>query len=438
MDRYTLPLALCAALLAGCRKEEDSNSISELAAAPLSESPTVVRVTWRTASPDAGYVTFSVEGEPERRTPVEAEPTTEHEALLVGLPAESSVSFEVSLGDGSATEAGSVSTGTLPEALPTFALEGAPDDRWRSIPLLDASTDDVHVVVLDPQYRIVWSHVDTRGSSVFRSRVRRDGTGVWYASTLIGGEPAESSAIVSVSWDGTEQVFPVPWLAHDFVELQDGTIATLVYETRDEVQGNAIVLLKADGSTEVAWSTFDCFDPAIHTGDDPEHGWTHTNALDYDEARDTFIVGMRNLGTIVEVDRGSGTCGDAFGGTGGTVALDGSAFYHQHQFERIPSGLLVFDNDGAPGNESRVLEYSYTQGDTEAVLLRTFRADPPLYSFILGDVYRSADQQTTITWSVEGVIDRYDIDGQRTMRVTPEPKYVLGFTHTLADPYDPE
>jgi hypothetical protein len=266
---------------------------------------------------------------------------------------------------------------------------------------------------------------------VFRSQILRDGSGIVYSSTLREAEPVEDSALVKVTWDGTEEVLPVPWLAHDFVELPDGTLVSLTYITVDGVQGNELVTVSSDGSVTPGWNTFDCFDPVTHPGNDPAHGWTHANALDYDEQTDSFLVGMRNLGTIAEVDRATNGCGAAYGGTGGTVALEGATFYHQHQFERTADSLLVFDNDGAPGNESRVLEYALDTGQ----LVNTLRADPPIYSFILGDVSRQPDGDTLITWSVAGVMDRVAPDGTRKLRISAQTPAIFGFTQSLPSPY---
>jgi hypothetical protein len=415
--------------LLGCR-EEEPNEVSEVVATVSERVPTVVTVTWRTEQPTVGWVEFGPEGEEVRQTPREPEPRTEHEVVLVGLPPETSVQFTVR-GDDADGEPQGVTTGALADELPVLSVTGEPDELWRSFPVLSASTDDVLLVLLDPQGRIVWSWKDTRGGSVFRSQILHDGSGIVYSSTLREAEPSEESALVKVRWDGTEEVLPVPWLAHDFVELPDGTLVSLTYVTVDGVQGNALVSVSPDGQLTPGWSTFDCFDPVSNPGDDPEHGWTHANALDYDEETDSFLVGMRNLGTIAEVDRATGSCGAAYGGTGGNVELQGATFYHQHQFERTGELLLVFDNDGAPGNESRVLEYALDTGE----LVRTFRADPPLYSFILGDVSRQADGDTLVTWSVAGLMDRLAPDGTRELRIAAETPAIFGFTQIVADPY---
>jgi hypothetical protein len=416
--------------LLGCKPEEP-NAVSEVSSSVSELVPTVVTVTWRTEQPVVGWVEFGPEGEEPRQTPRELEPRTEHEAVLVGLPPETAVSLTVRSEDGADSEPQAVTTGPLSGDLPVLSVTGEPDALWRSFPVLSASTDDVLLVVLDPMGRIVWSWTDTRGGSVFRSQILRDGTGIVYSSTLRQAEPSEASALIKVRWDGTEEVIPVPWLAHDFVELPDGTLVSLAYVTVDGVQGNELVSVAPDGVVTAGWSTFDCFDPVANPGDDPEHGWTHANALDYDEATDSFLVGMRNLGTIAEVDRATGGCGAAYGGTGGNVVLQGATFYHQHQFERTADHLLVFDNDGAPGNESRVLEYALDSGE----LVSTFRADPPVYSFILGDVSRQPDGDTLVTWSVAGLMDRMGPDGTREMRIEAETQAIFGFTQVVTDPY---
>jgi hypothetical protein len=292
------------------------------------------------------------------------------------------------------------------------------------------------VLLLDPDGNVTWWHQDTRGLSVFRALATHDGQGVVYASAIYNGGPAADSALVRVPWDGSsEEAVPVPNLAHDFVEKPDGTVVAVNYVTQDDILGSGLVQIDRDGATTQLWTTWDCLDPVANPGDDPEHGWTHANALDYVPDEDAYLVGLRNLGTILRVDA-DGTCPWGFGGSGGTVTISGPRFIHEHQFEKTDGGLLVFDNDGAPGNESRALEYAFDEAAGTASLTTTFSHDPPLYSFIMGDVHRLPDDDTLVLFSVPHTVDRFGPDGVVKWSVELGGDALLGFFQPLASPYE--
>ncbi|MEQ1501006.1 MAG: aryl-sulfate sulfotransferase [Myxococcota bacterium] len=412
------------AVLAGC--SDGAGAPEDLTVTVSPTMPTVIHVDWTTAEPVSAQVRFAGFTTP-------ADPSsTAHHHTLVGVGPDTEVGWEI-LTDGTVVEAGTIRTGSLPDR--PVAVATGETTRLHLTALLGETS--ARIVLLDRAGSIVWDHVDTRGLSVFRARAVPDG--VWYASVLVNGGPSPDSVLVHVNWDGEEdRVIAVPDLAHDFVVLPDGRLGALAYDTVDDVLGNKIV--EVDPETGVAvdrWSAWDCFDPVANPSDDPTRGWTHTNALDYDPVADAYLVGMRNLHTIARVDRATGACPWAFGGTGGDVAVDGELFVHQHQFEQIDGGLLVFDNDGAPGDESRVLEYTFDPDAHTGALVETYRAEPPLYSFILGDVHRLPDGGTTIGWSVPGVFEERDRSGEVRARFDYDAG-LLGFVEPLLDAYRPD
>jgi len=426
------------ALLVGCRGGDADSAVpvvvvEDLEAVVAERMGTVVTVTWRTDVEVVGAVEFGLGGVPDRRTSAEAEPGLEHSAVLVGLPADSEVTYRP-VHDGHPGASATVTTGALAPAA-DLSVEGTGHDRFLALPLIEGDTTTL--VLVDPEGRVVWQYEDPSELAVFRAHLAGDGSGLVYAATLQDARPHEGSHLVRVSWDlATVEELPVPLLAHDFVELPDGTLVSLAYDIRDEVEGNRLVAVAADGTTTEVWSTWDCFDPVVNPSVDGGPTWTHANALDYDADADVFHVGLRNLGTIVEVDRATGACNWAFGGTGGSVEIDGQAFLHQHQFTRLEGGLLVFDNDGAPGLESQVLEYDFDVSAMTATQVRAIRADPPLHSFVLGDAHRLADGDTIITWSVPATLDRVDADDRRTWRLAGE-DMIFGFSEVVVEPARP-
>ncbi|MFT5459695.1 MAG: hypothetical protein ACI9K2_006210 [Myxococcota bacterium] len=394
---------------------------------------TVITVSWTTPVETSGYVEFGVDGALDRAT-METAAGLSHEVHLVGLPPETEVSYRVVV-DSNPVDTETVTTGTLPGA-PVLTVEGTGNDRFLALPLV---RDDVSTAtIVDPQGRVVWQYTDTRGLAVYRVHVKNDGSGIVYSATLVAGAPNEASVFVHVPWDGSSETeVPVEFLAHDFLEMDDGSLVSLAHEWRDELEGNKLISVAPDGTVTDLWSAWDCFDPALHPSIDPSKGWTHTNALNYDPVADVFMVSVRNLQSIVAVDRATGTCPWTIGGSAGDVEITGGLFLHQHQFAKTDGGLLVFDNDGAPGFESRVLEYTFDEVGKTADVARAIHADPPLKSFILGDVHRFDDGDTLVVWSVPGTVDRIAPDDTRTWRIVAAPGTVLGFTEALVDPANP-
>ncbi|MEQ1568787.1 MAG: aryl-sulfate sulfotransferase [Myxococcota bacterium] len=413
----------------GCKHEPGGPT--DVASEVSARISTVITVRWTTDEPTSGAVSFGVDGALDRTTP-STPSATDHEVVLVGLPADRDVSWAI-VSDGETTDVHTDHTGPLPAGLVPPTVTGDGNDRW----LLTTLVGEPNTVVLfDPSGEPTWWYDDPRGLSVFRARITRDGEGIVYSSAIVDGGPSPDSALVRVSWDGERvEELPVPDLAHDFVELPDGTLASLRYETRDDVLGSGVVEVSRDGTVTPTWSAWDCLDPTANPSDDPAHGWTHANALDYQADRDRYLVGLRNLGTLIAVDRATGDCPWAFGGSGGDVDVNGATFLHQHQFEQIDGGMLVFDNDGAVGNASRVVEYTFDEAAGTAEELRVFSADPPLYSFIMGDTDRLPDGDTFALFSVPGVIERFDPEGASTWRLELGGDDLLGFLQHLSDPY---
>ena len=429
---------MIALLLMAC-----SSVVEELEATVSPDIVTVVTVRWTTDEPIGGQVFYGLEGQLDRRTPLEAVEATEHEVVLLGLPANTEVSFQVVVpGEGrqSTSDVQSITTGALPSALPSFEASGvAPAEGWHGVPVLGATTA---VVILDAEGRPVWYHQDDRGLDVYRVRLARDRQSILYNAASITGDPTEPTALVRVSLDGTVvEETPIPLLAHDFVELPDGTLALLVVEYGEhegrEVRGDAILELAPDGTQTQVWTSWDCFDPAVHESDEPELGWTFGNALDYDAATDSYLLGMRNFNSIARIDRATRSCPWVVGGTAATIEAEecSAGFRHQHQFQLLGDTLLVFDNDGATLQESRVLTFDLDEETGVATQLDVHHSEEALYVFVLGDVHRFADGGTRITWSSAGQIDHVDASGETVWSVNTDFGYALGFNTVIEDLY---
>ena len=405
---------------------------------------TVVTVRWTTSDAVAGYVEYGTTEDLGMVTATESEPTTDHEVVILGLSAQSDVYFRAGSGEGddaAMSDVQTITTDPLSNTLPQLDVTGDGNDQYTVIPVLG---DVAGPSILGPNGDFVWFYADSRDLDVYRARLSRDGKSVLYNAASVSGDPAPNSALVRVSLDGTEETsIEIPLLAHDFVEMADGTIGTMVVEYRNDADGNPIrgdqiVEVHPDGTQEVAWSSWDCFDPAVDTGSASEIGWTFANALDYSEAEDAYYLSMRNFSTIAKIDRGTRTCPWRFGTTAQTVTPTPAPaiFLHEHQFQINDGSILVFDNDGSTGTESRVLEFSWDGVSDTATQTWEYHSDPPVYTFVLGDVDRLPGGDTMVDWAVGGQIDRVKPDGSVTWRVNTQLGYAFGFFEVTSTLYD--
>lgn len=429
-------MSLLPLFLVGCEGEDPlAIVISDIVAERSPVIETVVTVRWTTDSPSLGQVLYG-DGS---STPLETEPTTEHSAILLGLPPETAVTYAVAVPNADVVSASAVvTTGILPNDLPALTLDGEPSAEWIVAPILGGVTGPA---IIDPRGFFVWFYPDSRGLDVYRARLSRDGTSLIYNAASVSGDPAEDSVLVRVSLDGTQETtIPVPLLAHDFVELPDGTLAAIAVEYRDvdgaPVRGDRIVEVAPDGTQTDRWSAWDCFDPAVDVGTDGEIGWTFANALDYHEDEDAFYLSMRNFSSIVKIDRQSGECEWVLGSTAATITpADGSdVFLHEHQFDVLDASIVVFDNAGA-GSSSRVIEYALDPDAGVATEIWSFYPDPAIFTFVLGDVARMDDGDTIIDWAVGGEIDRVNPAGEVEWRLNSALGYAFGFFEAPADLY---
>ncbi len=407
------------------------------------EIRTVASVTFTTNEPSRGYVEYGETTALGSRTPLEPTPTSSHSRTLLGLAADTEYYLRVVTDDGaSASPLTRFRTGDLPLGLPDLTLTGEGHDLFTLTTVLGNAQA---IIVLDPQGRIVWYRTEDRELDFYRARLSRDGTSILYNAGSISGTPSEESELVRVALDGTSvSSVPLPLLAHDFVEHPDGTLGAIVVHYRDFegelLRGDSIVEIAPDGEARTVWTSWDCFDPATTPGDEPTLGWTFANALDYDPAADAYYLGLRNFSSITKIDRTTGACEWVLGSFGRTLdfAAGSARFLHQHQFEVFGDRLLVFDNEGAAGDESRILEYRLDFAANTATEVWSYVSEPSVHSFVLGEPARLEDGDTFIDWSAAGQLERVSADGRSLWKLNTGAGYAFGFSTLAKSLYSPE
>jgi hypothetical protein len=431
--------SLLLATLAQCANdaEDDEIEVSDITARIADDIATVIIVEWTTDTASIGQVEFKEGDDFSDATPMTSTPSTTHRALLLGMPPDTEVRYRIVASYGEKETVSmekTITTGALPTYLPDLAAEGNGPKGFVIVPIIAASSNAAAVTVIDSKGRIVWYHRDDRDLDIYRARLSLDKQSILYNAASVSGSPSEESMLMRVSLDGASATsIPVPLLAHDFVELEDGTIGAITAEYRTvndtKIMGNQIVEVSADGTVVPVWSTFDCFDPETDVGDTTDNGWTFANALDYDPKEDVYYIGFMNFSSIAKVDRKSGRLLWVFGSTAETLTFkeDAPRFLHQHQFQMLENGILIFDNDGAQGTESRVTEYAFDLSSNTASAVWTYTAEPSVFSFVLGEPIRLDSGDTLINWSASGQMNLVTSDGESIFQLNLPMGNVFGF-----------
>ena len=437
--RRAWPAAI--ALLAGAcgGGSPDPDAPTNVMAEVSSTITTVVHVRWTTTKASVGYVEFGPTQAMTMKTPVETTPAMEHTTSLLGLTFDTDVYYRAVAVDGTTLHRGAtakIRTGTPPLGLPPLTRVGDGHQGFTVVPVLSGTTAAVTIINADGE--IVWYRTDDRHLQFYRARLSVDGKNLIYNAANISGAPSAASELVRVALDGNStSSVAVPLLAHDFVEHADGTLAAIVAEYRDfqgtQLMGDKIVEIAPNGTQTEVWNAWDCFDPAVDKSDAIEQGWTFANALDYDPVDDVYYLGMRNFSSIARINRQTRACEWVLGLSGATLTFAQGAprFLHQHQFQVRGNRILVMDNDGSPGNESRVLEYELDLVAKTATPVWSYVSTPTVYTFVLGEPIRFDDGSTFINWSAAGQMERLDPTGTRVWKLNTAAGFVFGF-HTLA------
>jgi len=411
--------------------------------------PTVATVEWDIATDGCAgaFVDFGTTDELGLRARAWIDDAGHARALLVGMKPERTYRYriaEVRSGDRRFSAIHELQTGKLARVDVDVVLKVADEaGAQRRFVATSLYSSESVAVILDGDGDVVWSHRPDLGwPNHFVTRVRQARIGEWITYNVDGGqaqglpEPDPTRAIVRVSLDGArEQVLVLPDTHHDFFELGDGTLALLKYDRREvdghTYIGDAVVEVSPDGSERQVWTVWDYFelDPENVVG--PQASWSHANAMYYDKDAGAYYVSLRNFDCIVKIDQASGEQLWVLGGERSDFALsDGSEalFHHQHQFDLVENGIVVFDNGLVETQDSRAVEYRLDPAVGLATKVWEQHADPPMFCAALGDVDRLDNGNSLVTWSSAGQIEEVSPEGEVIWRVRAELGAAFGFT----------
>lgn len=405
--------------------------------AEITDVTTVVRVTWTTEEPTAGYVEFG--GENYGRYTPTTEVGTEHEVLLLGMPADTELHYRI-VPDQEGCEADvdrTVMTGSLPSGLYPTRVTGT--SSFHGYQVLPLQGTQYAVVIVDEWGHYVWYHLlDETEGNLMRAFLSADGETVNY---MLAGPQSDLSqgTVVRVSLDGSERTeMACPNCDHDIVELPDATLTAIVVNI-DNATGAAwdtLVEFAPDGSQTKVFDAADHWDPD-ELGIETAGNWTHGNALDYDPVEDVYYLSMKNLESLAKIDRATGEVYWTMNGRLNQFDWgDSELVQMHHQFEVIDEdSILFFENGSTDRGYSQAVEVSFDDEAMTAEEVWTYQNDPPLFVFAKGDVHRFEDGNTQVVWSSSGQIQHVTPEGDVEWQMDLDLGQSITFVHMVSSMY---
>jgi hypothetical protein len=390
--------------------------------------PTVVHVEVEVDDADAVAVRYGA-GEPsEHEVAAALRGDGTWAAVLLGLAQQREIEVQAVVerdGQTWTSETVGIVTGTLSADLPVPAVDLVdPEAPRQGFLVTTVSTGAATLsVILDADGEYVWAYdlgVEAKHSHTWLSRDR-----LWiYLLTTGPEEGAYEVSRVRVDGTATETVEILENWHHDATERPDGTLDFLVYDQRMidgvPIMGDQIISLSPDGVLASTWSIWDHRDPP-EIQSEGDQDWSHANAIVYDEVDDAWYLSLFSLDEIIKIDRASGEIRWTLGGDASDFELapgENEGFHHQHRFQLLEHGLVVFDNGDPDRYASRVEEYTLDTGAGTAELAWQYEPDPSLYNLVLGDVVRLDDGHTLVCFSNAGQFDLVDPAGALVWRLT--------------------
>lgn len=409
--------------------------------------PTVVTVEWSAGGEaiDDAYLEFGPDDSYGWVAPADLAGDAPFETVLLGSKPTSDVHFRVVVvadGETTASEDMSVTTGSVPTALPDMSAEtlGDVDDGF-IITSVFAGSPAAVIVDRDGDY-VWWYEAPSDNFNVSRASLTADRQHVVFWSVNLSRSPGEGDQadqeLIRVSLDGTQvDRRPEEDGHHDFVVMPDGGITMIEYDVRDGEEGDRLVEISPDGEETVLWSVWDDFTSGGGSGGIGTT-FSHFNAIDYYEDEDVYYVSSLGFEGLFKVDRGSGELQWTMGGDESDFELPGGdtdLFDKNHQFHRLDDSMLVFVNSDEDTACSEAREYAYEGDGGEVELVWSYVPDPCVYTFSLGDASRLDSGNTLITFSNQGQIDEVDEAGDVVWQLYASLGGALGYSTFHEDLY---
>ncbi len=451
-------LAVAVTVGGGCvpAAESSDSAVDFQVDVSLSERiPTVAEVTWTADAGSGGdledpRVEFGLDATYGMEAPASSGEDGSFSTLLLGTKSSREYHFRVAgLLDGVpvSSEDEVLTTGPGPSDLPELSVPVADPTRAAGgYFVLSLLSFPAAAVIVDADGDYVWWHtMEVAELSLARTVPSRDLQRMLYMSLLEAGDEDYEHHLFRMPLDGDgEASMAIAQAHHDFVELPDGTVTVIAHDQRvvgeELVVGDRLVEYRPDGSEVEVWSIWDHLEYEEPVNQDVGTSWSHSNALDYSAADDSYTLGVRNFDMLLTIDRATGEVIETLGGDDSDyilVGADARWFDKAHQFDRDGDEILVFSNGHDVETGSQVLGYHLDPEAGEATMLWEYRAAFPLYCYTYGDVNRLPSGNVLVTWSTAGQMEEVSGSGEVLWQLKANLGAGFGYTTWMESLYPP-
>jgi len=460
---------------------DDTPSTGELTVTvEVTDVPTVLRVLVTSPTEASAYVSFGRDGALDRQTPM-SPPDTEHEFLLLGLPAGSDVSLQV--------HAGSLQSEVLDGKLgpkdpqlprlelivpagPTSQVAGnyvmfAGPERGATSP-----TATMYVTIVNDRGEYVWWKRLPENWGTSAAMPSRDGRSIYW-NEVDNFREDPHGRIVRYTLDGTlVSETAVNEAHHVALELDDGTFAFLGHTYHDGrnaghtwVMTDDVRIVPEGGAEEDAVQIFSIWDDMFggRFENIPEEAAvcedhvlsifgrrdiceaTHTNSLTFDPESQAFSIMVRWLDAVVTMDRSGKLLWQMSGPWSDFTTTEGEELWidpentllwsYPHFSQTWTGGMMMFDNavnDGRRVSAFSELVYDVDEGTVEEL----FRYEDPNGGFTnsMGDARKLSGGNYLSSWMQLEYMAEISPQGEEVWRL--QSGQAIRRVHLLEDLYD--
>ena len=402
----------------------------------------MLHAAWTPPETGSASVEYRFEGEEWLVAP----PTADGAAVLLGIPADTSVEARVVVAGGGTEVPGAsttATTGSLPKDLilpvvESWSPELAYDADFVMISVSGGSytyMPPYWIEILDRSGRVVWYKQIDDYMMTFYPTVSLDGTHIWYEGSNIFGFGGSDPYVVRRTLDGRwSETLTIPDMGQAVAEgPEDG----FVYEQRTN-NTNGLGRIDAAGTTSTVW---DCAAWMRDRNVRAENCWMNTS--NWSEERNTVLASMFEADTVFEIDLATGEpirqMGQLEVGEPYRFDPEESTFAYQHDVYWTDAGTLLASTH-VPDQSGVQVAAEYTVDDKTRTLTRIWSyTSTDRWATQVGEAVRLPNGNTVQGYGQDGAVREVTSDGTIAWEVSwPEDDQgyrVVGHSSMIPDLY---
>jgi hypothetical protein len=426
--------------------ETDSWPVAQVIGQPHEAVETIIEVSWLQREPaGTSWIAYTFEGaDGWLETPAQGAGVGEHTAVLLGIPEDRAVTFEIYSeirGEVFASpEQYTARTGDLPGDLsePTLRVELASAASEATYMLVSVDTGGswfqgpFYVVILDRQGEIVWYRKTSDSRCSMFPRVARSGDHLIIdAATLYTFDSSLEPTVTRTTLDGRHAVErELPGLHYTYDEIDDGSF---IYGSTSNSYEFYLDRLYPDGTIDRIW---ECYPWMANYA--PDLYWACApNTVLWRPETDTVLWSMFETSTVVELDLASGERVRQFGQLpdGWTFDPPEANFDLQHYPNITPGGTLIVSThvEGVPYAQ-RAREFSFDDANQTLREIWSYGEETSRYATYAGEVQRMSSGNALMNFGTDGVIQELSPDNEVLWEVEWRDR-LIGHTTPITDLY---